>query len=42
MSDDALSMPLDERAARATRLRALATMRSPADWLADLVRNAGQ
>jgi trehalose 6-phosphate synthase len=40
--DDALSMPLDERAARATRLRALATMRSPADWLADLVRHAGQ
>jgi len=40
--DDALSMPLDERAARASRLRALATMRSPADWLADLVGNAGQ
>ena len=36
------SMPLDERAARATKLRALATMRSPADWLADLVRHAGQ
>ncbi len=40
--DDALSMPLDERAVRATKLRALATMRSPADWLADLVGNAGQ
>ena len=40
--DDALSMPLDERALRATKLRALATMRSPADWLADLVGNAGQ
>jgi len=40
--DDALSMPLDERAARASRLRALATMRSPADWLADLVGHAGQ
>jgi trehalose 6-phosphate synthase len=40
--DDALSMPLDERAGRASKLRALATMRSPADWLADLVRHAGQ
>jgi trehalose 6-phosphate synthase len=40
--DDALSMPLDERAARAQRLRALATLRSPADWLGDLVRHAGQ
>jgi trehalose 6-phosphate synthase len=40
--DDALSMPLDERAARAVKLRALATMRSPADWLADLVGHAGQ
>ncbi len=40
--DDALSMPLDERASRATKLRALAIMRSPADWLADLVRHAGQ
>ena len=40
--DDALSMPLDERATRATKLRTLATMRSPADWLADLVRHAGQ
>jgi trehalose 6-phosphate synthase len=40
--DDALSMPLDERAGRASKLRALATMRSPGDWLADLVRHAGQ
>ena len=40
--DDALSMPLDERAARASKLRALATMRSPADWLADLIRHAGE
>ncbi len=40
--DDALSMPLDERALRAKKLRALATMRSPADWLADLVGHAGK
>ncbi|MDQ1436246.1 MAG: trehalose 6-phosphate synthase [Actinomycetota bacterium] len=40
--DDALSMPLDERAGRASKLRALATVRSPADWLADLVGHAGQ
>jgi trehalose 6-phosphate synthase len=39
--DDALSMPLDERAARATKLRRLATARTPADWLTDLVRAAG-
>ncbi len=39
--DDALSMPLDERAARATELRALATARTPADWLEDLVGAAG-
>jgi trehalose 6-phosphate synthase len=39
--DDALSMPLDERAARAAKLRALATARTPADWLDDLVRAAG-
>jgi trehalose 6-phosphate synthase len=38
--DDALTMPLDERAARAARLRELAIRRSPADWLADLVREA--
>jgi trehalose 6-phosphate synthase len=35
--DDALSIPLDERAVRATKLRALAIARTPADWLADLV-----
>ena len=40
--DDALSMPLDERAARARKLRALAMMRSPAGWLADLISHAGQ
>ena len=40
--DDALSMPLDERALRAAKLRALAMMRSPADWLADLIGHAGQ
>ncbi len=40
--DDALSAPLDERAARASKLRTLATERSPADWLADLVRHAGE
>jgi len=40
--DDALSMPLDERAGRAAKLRALAIQRSPADWLADLLREAGQ
>src|SRR5258705_6455493 len=39
--DDALSMPLDERATRAAKLRTLATARTPADWLADLVRAAG-
>jgi trehalose 6-phosphate synthase len=40
--DDALSTPLDERAARASKLRTLATERSPADWLADLVRHADE
>ena len=40
--DDALSLPLDERAVRARKLRALALMRSPADWLADLIGHAGQ
>jgi trehalose 6-phosphate synthase len=40
--DEALSTPLDERATRAVKLRSLATKRSPADWLADLVRHAGQ
>jgi trehalose 6-phosphate synthase len=36
----ALSMPQDERAARASRLRALASARSPDDWLRDLVGHA--
>jgi trehalose 6-phosphate synthase len=40
--DDALSIPLDERAARAGKLRTLAMERSPADWLADLVRHADE
>jgi trehalose 6-phosphate synthase len=40
--DVALAMPLDERAARAKRLRALATARTPVDWLRDLVRHAGE
>jgi trehalose 6-phosphate synthase len=40
--DDALSMPLDERAARAKELRALATARTPSDWLRDLVGHAGE
>jgi trehalose 6-phosphate synthase len=35
--DTALAMPLDERAARAARLRGLATARTPSDWLRDLV-----
>jgi trehalose 6-phosphate synthase len=39
--DDALSMPLDERAATAARLRDLAAARTPAAWLADLVAQAG-
>jgi len=38
---DALSLPLDERAARAARLRALAEERTPAAWLEDLLRAAG-
>jgi trehalose 6-phosphate synthase len=38
--DDALAMPLDERGARAQRLRALAGARTPSDWLADLVSHA--
>jgi trehalose 6-phosphate synthase len=42
MLDTALSMPLDERATRAQRLRALATARTPSDWLRDLVSHAGQ
>ena len=40
--DQALSMPLDERAALATKLRELAIARTPSDWLADLVRHAGE
>jgi trehalose 6-phosphate synthase len=38
--DRALATPLDERAAMATRLRTLATARTPADWIADLVAHA--
>ena len=38
--DTALGLPLDERAARASHLRKLATMRTPDDWLRDLVRHA--
>jgi trehalose 6-phosphate synthase len=40
--DTALSMPLDERSARASWLRALATARTPAMWLAELVGHATQ
>jgi trehalose 6-phosphate synthase len=40
--DTALALPLDERAKRATRLRELATARTPGDWLRDLIRHAGQ
>jgi trehalose 6-phosphate synthase len=40
--DTALTMPFDERAARADRLRELATARTPADWLRDLVGHARQ
>ena len=40
--DTALAMPLDERATRATRLRTLASSRTPTAWLADLVREAGE
>ena len=35
--DRALATPLDERATIATKLRELATARTPADWVADLV-----
>lgn len=38
--DRALATPLDERAAIATKLRALATTRTPSDWAADLVAHA--
>lgn len=36
----ALDMPSEERARRATRLRALAGARTPADWLEDLLAHA--
>jgi trehalose 6-phosphate synthase len=39
--DRALATPLDERATIAARLRTLATARNPADWIADLVAQAG-
>jgi trehalose 6-phosphate synthase len=38
--EDALSLPFDEREARAKHLRALATARNPGDWLGDLLRQA--
>jgi trehalose 6-phosphate synthase len=38
--DTALALPLDERNARAARLRVLATARTPAMWLAELVSHA--
>ena len=38
--DEALSLPFDDRATRAAKLRELAIARSPADWIADLVRHA--
>ena len=40
--DSALSMPAKERARVAKRARARAIARTPADWLADLVRQAGE
>jgi trehalose 6-phosphate synthase len=39
--DTALATPLDERATLAKQLRALATARTPSDWVEDLVANAG-
>jgi len=39
--DRALTMPGDERAARAAQLRALARARTPADWFADQLTHAG-
>ncbi len=39
--DQALRMPADERAVRATRLRELSMARQPADWLADQLAAAG-
>jgi trehalose 6-phosphate synthase len=38
--DRALATPLDERAAIAKQLRALAVARTPSDWVADLVAHA--
>ena len=38
--DAALTLPFDERAARAAHLRDLATRRSPSRWLADLLAHA--
>jgi trehalose 6-phosphate synthase len=38
--DDALAMPMDDRAARAAQMRALAAARSPGAWFDDLVRHA--
>ena len=39
--DRALATPLDERATIATKLRTLATARTPSDWVADLVAQRG-
>ena len=39
--DRALTMPSDERAARAARLRDLAVARTPADWFEDQLTHAG-
>jgi trehalose 6-phosphate synthase len=38
---EALALPVDERADRASRLRLQAAARTPADWLGDLVAAAG-
>jgi len=40
--DTALAMPLDDRAMQAKQLRSLATARTPAGWLRDLVGHAGK
>jgi len=40
--DRALALPFDERAEQAERLRALATARTPTDWLSDLLGQAGE
>jgi trehalose 6-phosphate synthase len=39
--DDALALPLDERAARARKVHELAAARTSAMWLDDLLRHAG-